>query len=515
MRRTTSSLLVLLHFAALAQASQIFEAIRSTPTTTVNYVSAADTRGTLEILWSCLFTIFACAWAVQHLNVPEQREDRDPGWRGDIKWAIKRTWMSAKWMLVTIIAPELVYAKNLGDWEDVRTIDLDGSRRYVLSELQDFARMDGVPWTKTHSMFANMGGFVIRSFATGCRGITESARETVDPPVEEIASISGSTLQDETDIRTTDQEGRTVSAGNLEPERIAVPEESLETGNLGNEPKIYYLIGPDILDLRRSGILPRLPYISEEELQDKGKRDGFALFIAVSQTLWMVAQMISRAYRHLAISQLEVAAMAFAACTTIIYLANWSKPKGVQVPYTLLSYSGAVPFSFSERLVWRRKRPYGISTSEKLLSKLGLRKTLLSNSLTAPIPNDRNLDIDRLVLFNGLQIGALVYGSVHIAAWHFVFPTETEKVLWQLTSLLLTTSCTLFLTTLMYVWMISRCFCLPEKLDYIPMKITVAACILAYILGRLFLIVESFRALLFLPPSAFIATWATNIPHVA
>jgi hypothetical protein len=364
-------------------------------------------------------------------------------------------------------------------------------------------------------MFANMGGFVVRSFDTGCRGITESARQTVDPPVEEIASISGSTLQDQTDIRTTDQEGRIESAVNLEPERIAGPEEGLETGNQANEPKIYYLIGPDILDLRRSGILPRLPYISKEELLDKGKRDGFVLFIAASQTLWMVAQMISRAYRHLAISQLEVAAMAFAAIATVIYLANWSKPKGVQVPYALLSYPGAVPFDFSEKLVWRRKKPYGISFFEKLLSKLGLRKTPRSNSLTAPISNYRNLETDRLALYNGIQIGALVYGSVHLAAWHFAFPTETEKFLWQLTSLLLTISCTLFLTSLMYAWMISRCFCLPEKFDYIPMKITVAACILAYILGRLFLIVECFRTLLFLPPGAFVATWATNIPHFA
>jgi hypothetical protein len=84
MRRTVSSLVVLLHFGALTQAYKTFETICLTPTTTANYVSSADTRGTLEILWSCLFTIFASAWAVQHLNVPEQREDRDPGWRGDI-----------------------------------------------------------------------------------------------------------------------------------------------------------------------------------------------------------------------------------------------------------------------------------------------------------------------------------------------------------------------------------------------------------------------------------------------
>jgi hypothetical protein len=36
-----------------------------------------------------------------------------------------------------------------------------------------------------------------------------------------------------------------------------------------------------------------------------------------------------------------------------------------------------------------------------------------------------------------------------------------------------------------------------------------------YVAARLFLLVEIFRTLLFLPPSAYVSTWAANVPHVA
>lgn len=37
----------------------------------------------------------------------------------------------------------------------------------------------------------------------------------------------------------------------------------------------------------------------------------------------------------------------------------------------------------------------------------------------------------------------------------------------------------------------------------------------AYVLARVFLLVESIRSLYFLPPDAFTATWAANFPHIA
>ncbi len=122
----------------------------------------------MDILWSCLFTIITCTWTVQHLNVPEQREDRNPSKWGTIWWAIKRAWTSAKWMLITVLAPEILLAKNVGG---LTAVKLD------LEKLQDWAAQDGVPWTKTHSLFANMGGFVIRRISSE-RAVTTTFPET-------------------------------------------------------------------------------------------------------------------------------------------------------------------------------------------------------------------------------------------------------------------------------------------------------------------------------------------------
>lgn len=105
----------LIFVATSAHAYTTFHTTCATPNNTTNFVSFPDTRGTLDILWSCLFTIFACTWTIQHLNIPEQRGGRNKGWRGDIKWKLKGFWRSLKWMLITIVVPELLLAKNLQD----------------------------------------------------------------------------------------------------------------------------------------------------------------------------------------------------------------------------------------------------------------------------------------------------------------------------------------------------------------------------------------------------------------
>jgi hypothetical protein len=46
-------------------------------------------------------------------------------------------------------------------------------------------------------------------------------------------------------------------------------------------------------------------------------------------------------------------------------------------------------------------------------------------------------------------------------------------------------------------------------------RLTIRFISIVYVLARLFLIVEMFRILCFLPPDAYLSTWATNIPHLA
>ncbi len=75
-----------------------------------NLVSPPSYRGTMEILWSSLFTIFTCTWTVQHPNIPEQRSAHKPAWRGSLKWHTKKFCISAGWMMLTTIAPEVEIA---------------------------------------------------------------------------------------------------------------------------------------------------------------------------------------------------------------------------------------------------------------------------------------------------------------------------------------------------------------------------------------------------------------------
>jgi hypothetical protein len=77
MAHTLASLLL---FAIAAQGYETSEIQCTSPSTTVNFVSSADKRGTMDVLLSCLFTLIACTWTVQHLNLLEQRGGRDPGW---------------------------------------------------------------------------------------------------------------------------------------------------------------------------------------------------------------------------------------------------------------------------------------------------------------------------------------------------------------------------------------------------------------------------------------------------
>jgi hypothetical protein len=56
-------------------------------------------RGTLNIVENCIFTIVACTWSVQHLNVPSPDDDF---------W--KKILRKFKWALLTIIFPEFLMA---------------------------------------------------------------------------------------------------------------------------------------------------------------------------------------------------------------------------------------------------------------------------------------------------------------------------------------------------------------------------------------------------------------------
>jgi hypothetical protein len=485
----------LLAFVTLAQGYTTFNTKCSTPETSTNFVSSPDSRGTLDILWSCAFMIIACTWTIQHLNVPEQREGRDPGWRGDLKWRLKGTWQTTKWMLITIIAPELIVGKAWGEMDDAN---------HDLQVLKEFSKQDGVPWSMTHSLFANMGGFVIRF---NVDRLENSVNDTATQTTKQEKRVDGQQhdyVQDSSDV------------GCLEPdmdmEKAQAKSVIEPLGKLVNPARPYnnpfHLNGPQIIELRRSGLLSRLPYITVQEINDKSKSDSMVRLIAIVQIVWTVVQIITRAVRHLAISQLEIAVIAFAVCAIITYALDWSKPKGVQVPCTLLQCRNNIPTHICTRL---DKPAEGDQDFIALLASFFPEKQNPGGALS----NHNKLRYSSANDF-GVLTAATVFGVLHLTAWNFIFPNRTEKILWRVASLICSTYPLLWILIILSLGLVveSRNEPLSWRLDLF-IGILYILFIMLYIFARLFLIVEIFRTLFFLPPDAYTGTWATNIPHIA
>jgi hypothetical protein len=90
-------------------------------------------RGTMDIIWSCLVTIFACSWTVTH-----------PDFQGKGgTWYTSKAWLCA----IAIVAPELLAFLAFADYVRVRhyfnAINKMKKGRWTMSQLF-FVHMEGV-----------------------------------------------------------------------------------------------------------------------------------------------------------------------------------------------------------------------------------------------------------------------------------------------------------------------------------------------------------------------------------
>ena len=102
------------------------------------WVSQPNGRGTFDILWGSLFTIFLCTWTSLHLNVPSLHEKY-----------MQRWFRKLRWMVQALMGPEFIVAFATGQKvEAMRSVEM--------------WRNSGYPgWGMRHGFFANMGGFVV------------------------------------------------------------------------------------------------------------------------------------------------------------------------------------------------------------------------------------------------------------------------------------------------------------------------------------------------------------------
>ena len=74
------------------------------------------------------------------------------------------------------------------------------------------------------------------------------------------------------------------------------------------------------------------PKVPVEEIEDRSKSDGFSKTIALSQTLWFVAQCIARRAQHLDLTLVELLTLSLAVLNGMMYFLWWNKPMDVRRP---------------------------------------------------------------------------------------------------------------------------------------------------------------------------------------
>jgi len=106
-RRIAASLSVFL-LSTAAVALDTFQPICTAPNFPVSFVFIPNSRGTLEIIWGCVFAIFACTWTIHHPNLPQQRRKGRRSWGENLKCDLRDFWEATKLAFYTIIAPEAI-----------------------------------------------------------------------------------------------------------------------------------------------------------------------------------------------------------------------------------------------------------------------------------------------------------------------------------------------------------------------------------------------------------------------
>lgn len=157
------------------------------------------------------------------------------------------------------------------------------------------------------------------------------------------------------------------------------------------------------------------------------------------------------------------------------------------------------------------------------LQKKKSRASFISNSHRySPGSTEPIYTVDDSEVF-GFILTSITFGAIHFAAITSQFPSYIEKILWCVASAICTSIILLMifacvLADLVYSLAKHTLSIGKEDLEdrgWIAENKFLFLVILVYILARLFLIVELFRCLFFLPPSAFVSTWVSSVPHVS
>ena len=441
----------------------------------------------MEIFWSAMSIIILCTWNILHLNVPAIRNPHAGSWH-KMWWKISGSKKKVKWMIITILVPELLLGKAASGRSTFKNPFLTLSVRDRL---------------------ANMGYFVL---------------DWGDPSTD--------SKHDE-DLKTRRIELKQAIEESLNRKDFS---ESYRI-NISRLESRFWALSADQWDLLEYRDIARVPDIPDWQLERLDSSSGLVKILAVIQVTWLIIQLSARKRLGYPSSQLEFSALAYAACSIVTFGFYWNHPQDVEAVLFVKAEAWKkdnLPSSDAATLI----RDLGQRGPRYLCPKWRIRSKVDRDVGPEPIPNDsthggvmglhevlsmvQELGNSFIPVFGyvqlllGVAFGGLFFGGVHCLAWTSKFPTPGEAFCWKICSTAITyipylASLLLFIFEGSREWTSGKAWLEPVRKRVL---VTLMAFLfLLYILARLFLIVESIRSLFFLPPKAFENTWAGLFPH--
>jgi hypothetical protein len=258
---------------------------------------------------------------------------------------------------------------------------------------------------------------------------------------------------------------------------------------------------------RKFGIIKSLPHISLESIDDKNKGDAAVKLLALFEVAWLIVQLIVRQVRHLPSTQLEIMSLAFAGSTFVIYILLWFKPQDALIPIYIAADCEPTRNQLQDIAQKRSANTFGFQ-----FSKGRAPFWIPDNSVHDAGHPYRDIYIDL-----GVGAGAVLFGALHFISWNQHFPTPVERMLWRL-SLCLTVGIPPLFLIMTWITIRSSAHSKPRWMYWSNVLVLLVAYLFfpfCYLMARGYIMVEVFRTLAFLPAETYIATFTSEIPHLA
>ncbi|KAI5797328.1 hypothetical protein DFH27DRAFT_483737 [Peziza echinospora] len=483
------------------------------------WVSGENKRTTFDLLSTCILTLIVCIWTAVHLNIPPRHERK----RGTVGM-LKRGWGRVKWMIIGLLAPEIVLFIAFNQFLEAR---FRGLLRRVFQRYTD--------------------DYIVRPFRWCIPKGIERGFYVVMGGYEYYGEIDG-------DARTL--------------KRIPQRKRSRSGAAYG-----YYQITPaGAICLAHLG---RFPVVDIDDINDKSKADSLSKTLVCMQASWMIIQCIARKVSGLPITLLEINTVMHVVCALIMYILWLKKPQNVRSPTLITRRSNEVAARFLQQRIinWdphrffiHEPRPlvighiltpkltastfrparavavdaepvwprYYFPLHSKLAREEGEPYALLSTKGASNLKIHGRITgrvgLDGSMFFVGAAVAA-IYGGAHLAPWHGHFPTYFERYLWRASgcivaatgiplglykfhSYLRATSDSHMDSLLPWEWDWDM-----DRFEYHVLSIALLLLLglytLVYPFARIYLVAEAFSSLRSLPVGAYkTADWIEMWPHL-